>query len=187
LKDAIAEEVRRQLAAEQQSASTIPQQPAASTAGPTPAALDPAQRLFVVSNNLAVPTVDGQDCELTPGDIITRLDDTPDSNNQVRVSVSSSKGNDCRVGSTLMVQVSDLQEMHNQFREQVDSGLKTLADNSGKGGLPPAPDTGTSAGEVPPPPPDANADSTLQAQQQAANQTEAQIQQEAAQGGQNYQ
>jgi hypothetical protein len=185
LKEAIAEEVRRQLAAEQQSAATVPQQPAASTAEAPPAALDPASRLFVVSSNLAVPSVEGQDCELTPGDIITRLDDTPDNNNQVRVSVSSSKGNDCRVGSTLMVQVSDLQEMHNQFREQMDSGLKTLADSSGKGGLPPAPDTGTSAGEVPAPPPDANVDGALQAQQQAASQTEAQIQRDAAQGGQN--
>jgi hypothetical protein len=187
LKEAIAEEVRRQLAAEQQSAATIPQQPTASGAEAKPAALDPAQRLFVVSSNLAVPTIDGQDCELTPGDIITRLDDTPDNSSQVRVSVSRSKGNDCRDGSTLMVNVSDLQEMHNQFREQVDSGLKTLADNSGKGGLPPAPDTGTSAGEVPSPPPDANADSALQAQQKAANQTEAQIQQDAAQEAQNHQ
>jgi hypothetical protein len=181
LKDAIAEEVRRQLAAEQQSAATVSQQPAASGAEARPAALDPAQRLFVVSSNLAASSIDGQDCELTPGDIITRLDDTPDNNNQVRVSVSSSKGNDCRVGSTLMVQVSDLQEMHNQFREQIDSGLKTLADNSGKGGLPPAPDTGTAAGQVPIPPPEANVDSAVQAQQQAANQTEAQIQQDAAQ------
>jgi hypothetical protein len=187
MKAAIAEEVRQQLAAEQQSATTVPQPPAPSSAEAPPGALDPARRLFVVSGNLAAPTVDGQDCELTAGDIITRLDDTPDNNNNVRVSVSSSKGNDCRVGSTLMVGVSDLQDMQNQFREQMDSGLKTLADNSGKGGLPPAPDTGTSAGEVPPPPPDANVDSALQAQQQAANQTEAQIQQEAAQGGQSNQ
>jgi hypothetical protein len=186
MKEAIAEEVRRQLAAEQQSATTIPQPPAARGAEATPAALDPAQRLFVVSSNLAVPGMDGRDCELTPGDLITRLDDTPDNDNRVRASVSSSKGNDCRVGSTLMVQVSDLQEMHNQFREQIDSGLKTLAGNSGKGGLPPAPDTGTSAGEVPPPPPEANVDSALQAQQREANQTETQIQQDAAQEGKNY-
>jgi hypothetical protein len=201
LKEAIAEEVRQQLAAEQQvapaapqppaaepqGALTVPQQPAASGPEAPPAALDPAQRLFVVSSNLAVPSMGGQECELTPGDIVTRLDDTPNNSNRVRVSVSSSKGNDCRVGSTLMVQVSDLQEMHNQFREQVDSGLKTLASNSGQGGLPPAPDTGTSAGEIPPPPPDANAGSALQAQQQAADQTEMQVQREAAQGGQDHQ
>ena len=186
LKQAIAEEVRAQLAAEQQGASTIPQQPASSSTEAPPGALDPARRLFVVSSNLAVSTIDGQDCELTPGDIITRLDDTPDDNNKVRVSVSSSKGGDCGVGSTLMVDVNDLQEMQNQFHERLDSGLKTLADNSGQGGLPPAPDTGTTAGEVPTPPPDANVDGALQAQQQEADQTETQVQQEAAQGGQDY-
>jgi hypothetical protein len=185
LKQAIAEEVRAQLAAEQQGASASPQQPAPTSTEAPPAALDPAQRLFVVSSNLAVPAINGQDCELTPGDIITRLDDTPDNNSRVRASVSSSKGNDCRIGSTLMVQVSDLQEMHNQFQEQVDSGLKTLADNSGKGGLPPAPDTGTTAGEVPLPPPEANVGSALQAQQREADQTEKQVQQEVAASAQN--
>ena len=183
LKQAIAEEVRAQLAAEQQGASTAPQQPAPSGAEAPPTALDPARRLFVVSSNLAVSTIDGQDCELTSGDIITRLDDTPDDNNKVRVSVSSSKGGDCGVGSTLMVDVNDLQEMQNQFGEKIDSGLQTLANNSGQGGLPPAPDTGTTAGEVPLPPPDVNVDSALQAQQQEADQTETQVQQEAAQGG----
>jgi len=183
MKQAIAEEVRRQLAAEQQQ-SAAPQQPSASIEV-TPAALDPASRLFVVSSNLAATSVDGQECGLTAGDIINRLDDTPDNNNQVRVSVSTSKGNDCRVGSTLMMDVSDLQEMRNQMQEQMDSGLKTLANNSGKGGLPAAPDTGASPGEVPPPSPDTNANSALQAQQLEANQTETQIQQEAAQGGGN--
>jgi hypothetical protein len=187
LKEAIAAEVRAQLAAEQQQgASTAPQQPAPSGAEAPPGALDPARRLFVVSSNLAVSTVDGQDCELTSGDIITRLDDTPDDNNKVRVSVSSSKGGDCGVGATLMVDVNDLQEMQNQFGDKIDTGLKTLADNSGQGGLPPAPDTGTTAGQVPLPPPDASVDSALQAQQQQADQTEKQVQQEVAQGGQGY-
>jgi hypothetical protein len=188
MREAIAEEVSRQLAAEQQqSASPAPPPPAPSGAEAAPAALDPAQRLFVVSSDLTLSSTNGQACELTSGDLITRLDDTPDNNNRVRVSVSSSKGNDCPVGSTLLAQVSDLQEMHNQLRGQVDSGLKSLAANSGQGGLPTAPDTGTSAGEVPLPNPDASANSALQAQQQAANQTETQIQQEVAQEGQNYQ
>ena len=185
MKQAIAEEVRAQLAAEQQSASTAPQQPPPTNPQAPPAALDPARRLFVVPGNLAMTTVDGQDCELTAGDLITRLDDTPDSNNKVRVSVSSSKAGDCSVGATLMVDVNDLQEMQNQFGEKVDTGLKTLADSSGKAGLPPAPDTGTTAGEVPTPPPDANVDAALQAQQQQANQTEQQVQQEVRTGGQN--
>jgi hypothetical protein len=186
LKQAIAAEVSAQLAAEQQGASTTPEQPAPSSTEAPPTALDPARRLFVVSSNLAVSTVDGQDCQLTSGDIITRLYDNPDTNNRVRVSVSSSKAGDCSVGSTFLADVNDLQEMQNQFGEKVDAGLKTLADNSGKGGLPPAPDTGTTPGEVPTPPPDASVNSDLQAQQQQADQTEKQVQQEVAQGGQGY-
>ena len=183
MKAAIAEEVREQLAAEQQSAAA-PQQAAPSSAEAPPPALDPAQRLFVVSGNLGATGVDGQDCELTAGDIVTRLDDAPDSNGQVRVSVSSSKGNDCHVGATLMLAVNDLQDMHNHVQEQMDAGLKTLADSSGKAGLPAAPDTGTSPGEVPVPPPDPNVLGAMAAQQEAANQAEGQVQQEVAQGGQ---
>jgi hypothetical protein len=100
------------------------------------------------------------------------------------VSVSNSKGNDCHAGATLLLAVSDLQDMHNHVQEQMDAGLKTLADNSGKAGLPAAPDTGTSPGEVPPPPPDPNVLSAMAAQQDAANQAEGQVQQEVAQGGQ---
>ena len=88
------------------------------------------------------------------------------------------------MGSTLMVNVNDLQEMENQFGEKVDTGLKTLADSSGKAGLPAAPDTGTSPGEVPVPPPDPNVLGAMAAQQEAANQAEGQVQQEVAQGGQ---
>ncbi len=184
MRQAIAEEVRAQLAAEQQRAATPPQ-PAPSSPEAPPAALDPARRLFVVPGNLDVATVEGQECELTAGDIITRLDDTPDSNNKVRVSASSSKRGDCAVGSTLMADVNELQEMQNQFGEKVDSGLNALSNSSGKGGLPPAPDTGTSPGEVPAPRPDANVGGALQAQQLQANQAESQVVQEAAPGAQN--
>ena len=61
-----------------------------------------------------------------------RTENTPDNNNLVGVSVVSSKRGDCNTGSSPRVEVADLQEMHNHFREQMDSGLKTLADNQGK-------------------------------------------------------
>jgi len=67
--------------------------------------------------------------------------------------------------------------MHNHFREQIDSGLKMLADNRGQGGLPVAPDTRTQSGEVPPPTPDANIANVLQDLQQQADQTEQEVQQ----------
>jgi hypothetical protein len=59
----------------------------------------------------------------------------------------------------------------------MDAGLKSLAENSGKNGVPAAPDTSTTAGEVPPPTPDANVESDLQQQEKEADQTEAEVSQ----------
>ncbi len=187
VKQAIAEEVKAQLAAEQASSG----QPAASGAGPAsapaattastgevPAALDPAHTTFIVASDLAV-VADGQECGLTGGDVLTRTSTTPDSDQKVTAIVTSSKKSDCASGKTVAVSVDDLQEMHNHFQEQMDDGLKTLASKQGTGGLPKAPDTSTVGGEVPQPPPDNSAANTLQDQQAAADQTEAQVVKEA--------
>jgi len=175
VKQAIADEVRQQLAAEQ-AASANPQ--AAPSSDQVPDALNPGERVFVVASTLDVMTPDGgQECSLTPGDVVMRLSDAPDGSQNVTASVQSSKRADCATGQTVAVSVQDLQEMHNQFRAQLDSGLKTLADKGGTGGLPRAPDTATMSGEVPPPAPDSGVADQLQAQQQQADQTEAQVQQ----------
>lgn len=185
VKAAIAEEVKAQLAAEQAEAKQ-PAAPAASggaqptqaSADEVPPALDPARRTFVVSSDLAV-SGDGQECQLTEGDVITRITDTPDDDNKVTVSVSSSKKTDCAAGKQVGVTVDDLQEMHNHFQEQLDNGMKELAAKQGSGGLPKAPDTSTTASDIPPPPPDASAEKTLQDQQASADQVEAQVVKEA--------
>lgn len=200
VKQAIAEEVRQQLDAERAAAANAPpggQPTAVATAPPgaepvagantqqlaaspseVPPALNPAHRVFVVSNNFDVDD-GGQGCSLSPGDVITRLTDTPDENQNVKASVLSSQKADCAAGSTVAVSVEDLQEMHNHFHEQIDSGLKQLAENQGQGGLPAAPDTRTSFTEVPAPQPDQNVVADLQSEQQQADQTEAQVQEEA--------
>jgi hypothetical protein len=134
MKALIADEVRQQLAAENAAAmqptSSGPQQPA-----PGSEQLPPAlnQRFFVVSSNLDITTAAGQACSLTPGDIIQRKgkDLTPDGS--LAVEVVSSKPEDCVADSAATVKLADLQEMHNQFREQLDSGLKMMADNQAKG------------------------------------------------------
>ncbi len=178
VKQAIADEVQRQLA-DESAAAANPQ--AAPTSAQVPDALNPAERVFVVASNLDVAVPDSaQECSLTPGDVLMRLSDTPDANQNVTASVQSSKAGDCPTGQTVAIGVQDLQEMHNQFRAQLDSGLKTLADKGGTGGLPKPPDTATTNGEVPPPTPDSAAADQLQAQQQQADQTE-------AQAAQNYQ
>jgi hypothetical protein len=191
VKQAIAEEVKAQLAAEKAEAASA-SAPAASggdsgggqqaASNEVPPALDPARRTFVVSDDIAVVDADGQECGLTSGDVITRITDTPDDDKKVNVSVSASKKDDCGAGKTVAVSVDDLMEMHNHFREQLDKGMGELAKKNGTGGLPKAPDTSTTASDVPPPQPDANAEKTLKEQQADADKTEAEVKQEAASG-----
>ena len=181
LKQAIAAEVQRQLEDERAAAQQPPPPEGYSPTGnpdTPPDALNPSRRLFIVSSNLTLPNSDGQECELSGGDLITRLDDTPGEDGKVRVSVMTSKQKECAVGSTLLVGVSDLQEMHNDFRQQVDSGMEKLANQQGQDGIPRAPDVSTTQGEVPPPAPDQNVDRQLQEQQSQASQVETQVEQD---------
>jgi hypothetical protein len=183
VKEAIAEEVKAQLAEQQQQApaggDAQDQAPAPAPTNQVPPALDPARRTFVVHNEITVVS-DGKECELTGGDVLTRLTDTPDANQMVTASVAASKKSECAAGSQVAVSVDALQEMHNHFEEQLNNGLKTLAEKQGTGGLPKAPDTSTVASPVPTPQPDQNASKELADQQAQADQTESQVKQEAA-------
>jgi hypothetical protein len=129
----IADEVRQQLAAERAAAvqptSSNPQEPATGSDQLPPAL---SQRFFVVASNLDVPAAPGQTCSLTPGDLIQRKGKDVVFGG-VAMEVVASKPGDCAADSPATVQLADLQEMHNQFREQLDSGLKMLAENQAKG------------------------------------------------------
>ena len=190
VKDAIAEEVKAQLAAQQAQAQQPDGQASAAPAGggaaPAPAAanapppaLDPAQRTFVVDSDVTV-VANGQECGLTAGDVVTRLTDTPDADNTVNASVSATKKGDCPSGQTVAIKVDDLQEMYNHFQENIQNGMSEMAKKQGTNGMPAAPDTGTTPSAVPPPPPDSTAAKALQDQQQQADQTESQVKQETA-------
>jgi hypothetical protein len=174
VKQAIADQMKQEIAAEQAAAKGTQK---AASGDEVPAALDPKIRIFVVSSNLDATTSDGVECGLTPGDVISRTGDTPDDDHMVDATVKSSKKDDCSVGVSVGVDTSDLQEMHNQLRIQMDAGLKTLAEKQGKDGIPAAPDTKTQAGEVPPPAPDTNVANDLQQQKKDADQAEAEAQQ----------
>ena len=183
VKEAIAEEVKAQLAAQQAAAAQQPPSGAmenstASASEEVPAALDPARHTFIVSNDLTVSS-DGQECQLTAGDVIKRTSDTPDQDRTVTATVSASKKSDCAVGREIVIRVDDLQEMHNKFEEQLDNGMKDLASKQGQNGLPKAPDTKTKPSDVPPPPADNDAVTELEKQQAAADQTESQVVKEA--------
>jgi hypothetical protein len=182
VKEAIAEEVKAQLAAQQAAAAKPDASGGAQSAAATeevPPALDPARRTFVVASDLAVTGTDGQECQLTEGDVITRITDTPDGDRKVTASIAASKKSDCAKGKQVSVAVDDLQEMHNHFEEQLDNGMKELSSKQGTGGLPKAPDTSTVPSDVPPPAADASAAKALDDQQANADQVEAQVVKEA--------
>lgn len=179
VKQMIAEEVKQQLAAEQAVSGQTAPPPPGGAVDEVPPALDPTQRVFVVSSTLDVAAA-GQTCALTPGDIILRTEDTPGDGNTVGVSVLNSKTGDCKVNSSARIEVAALQEMHNQFREHIASGLTLLADNQGKAGLPASPAPGSRAAKEGQAAPDLNVDKALLAQQQDANQVEAEVRQAAA-------
>lgn len=179
VKEAIAAEVKEQLAAEQAAAAKPPVagNQGAPSGEEVPDALSPTIRVFVVASSLDLSTPDGgQPCSLSPGDVLMRLSDSPDANQKVNASVQSSKQGGCATGQTVSVSVQDLQEMHNHFQEQLDSGLGKLAENQAKG-LPTAPQAGghpVPEGTAEPAP---EAESQLAAQDSDATKVEAQVRQ----------
>jgi hypothetical protein len=131
VKSLIADEVKREFAAEQAAAQRTPP---VGTESVLPA-LDTNDDVFVVSSNLLVAT-DLRACVLTPGDVIRREGTVVTDDGKVGVVVLSSKPGDCPVDSTTSIQVAALQDMHNQFVEQIDAGLAELARAHGHNGLP---------------------------------------------------
>jgi len=176
VKLALANEVRRQLAASSQEAATQSTAPPASlSANPPvapPAALDPAQRVFVIASNLDVPTSGDTTCALGPGDIVIRTDDQIGAGDTVGVTVLSSKAGDCPGNSTASIEVTALQEAHNQFVAQIDSGLGVLAQNGGTGSIPSGPPAGAFNSRDGQATADSNSEASLIQQQQSANQSE---------------
>jgi hypothetical protein len=196
VKQAIAEQVRTELAAKQAAASTRqaeapaneqanPQQVEPTSNEQLPEVLDPKVTIFVVSNTLSELTPDGTVCSLSPGDILTRIADTPDANQNVRVLVTSSQNNDCTARTQLDVSLQDLQDMHNDFRQKIDQGLQTLADNQGKNGMASAPPADPRPREEGQAQPDTDATAQLDQQQKAADAAETAVRQaqESEQGG----
>jgi hypothetical protein len=186
VKDALAEETKTVLAAEQADASKPKaasggSQPPSTTNAPPPA-LDPNFKTFLVSSDNSL-VVDGDECALAQGDVIERTSTTPDSDSNVTVKVVASAKSDCAIGKEGPMSTDDLQEMYNSFRDSVKDGMAELAKKNGSGGLPKAPDTGTSDSDVPAPAADKSAEKTLQDQQTSADQAETDAKQEAASGG----
>jgi hypothetical protein len=174
-KDEIAEQVKQMIADEKDAAGSVAP-PAA------PPSLDPRFALFIVSSELNLDA-EVAACSISAGDIIRRKDYTPDGNNTVAVEVVSSKNGDCSAGTASRLKVDDLEEMHDNFRQKVDDGLKSLAENQGKGGIPRGPAATVHAVPQGQAAPDLTVESDLRKQQEAADATEKDVQDASSDSG----
>ncbi|MGB6431235.1 MAG: hypothetical protein WBF06_11660 [Candidatus Acidiferrales bacterium] len=179
VKQAIAAEVTAQLAAEKNSAMNT--QAASGTSAPSgdvlPDALNPSERTFIADISLDEDTVDGGTCSVGAGDVLTRVDTSPNAGQKVDVIVRSSQKGDCAAGIHVAVSVSDLQDMANHFHEKVDDGVDNLAKNQAQSGMPPAPPSDPVQVADAQAKPDLDAQRLLHQQQQSADQTEKNVQQ----------
>ena len=188
VKLAIAQEVRQRLAAEQM-ASTQPVDQSTSAGAPPPVApppaLDPTIKVLIVSSNIEVAVAGGSTCALTPGDFIERTDDRISNDNTVTMRVTNGKAGDCPSNTITSIDVATLQEMHNAFLNQLDTGLNKLATSQGTGGIPSGPPPGAFSSRDGQGRADLNSEASLiQQQQQSANQADLEARLASSGGGQ---
>ena len=134
VKQAIADEVHRQIDAEKNGQQNIQ----SSAVGAPPLVSTNGPQVFVVSNGLTVNSAAGE-CPVTEGDVLQMNSPPPQNSTYADVVVLASKGQDCRKGSTVSVALNDLQEMQNQMRATIDQGLGDLQSKQGQNGLPTLP------------------------------------------------
>jgi len=186
VKQQIADEVRNQLALENQEATQNTQQqdvdPASS--GVARMVSDGRPHVFVVGSALDVVDNSQAECALSDGDVLGLRTPPPVDATIADVVVLSSKGGqECQKQATVSVALADLQEMQNHMRETIDQGLQDLQAKQGTGGLPPLPPSAQSQ-PAPAlyaslaPPPDPNAGTEIQQQAQQADQAETEVTQD---------
>ena len=180
VKQAIADEVRAQIAQEnaeaQQNAGNQDPNPAAGSIGQLLA--DGHPHVFVVGSALDVVDSFGGECSLSDGDALKLVAPPASTATDANLIVLSSKGGlECRKSSVVTVSLADLQDMQNHMREIIDQGLQELQAKQGQSGLPPAPPAAAgapvnSAFTPSAPPPDPNAVAEINQQLKEADAAE---------------
>ena len=177
VKQAIADEVRRQIALEQAEAQANALNNAPDPAGSGIAQMlsDNASHVFVVGDDLDLVDAGGQACAVTRGDVLQLTQPPPPNATSAILVVMAGKGGlECRKGSAVQVALSDLQDMQNHMRETLDRGLADL--QAHQGGLPAPPQAALAMARpavftMDAPPPDQNV--ALQINQQLQQGTQA--------------
>jgi hypothetical protein len=194
VKQQIADEVRRELALENNEATNSSQQKDVDpgSSGIDRLLSDAANgkpHVFVVGTALDVVDTSQAECSLSDGDVLL-LQAAPPADAQAAnlVVLASKGGNECAKQDTVSVTFADLQEMQNHMRESIDQGLQELQAKQGKGGIPALPSTVPAQPAPAPyeaiaPPPDPDAATEIQQQAQQADQAEQEVTAEATQPG----
>jgi hypothetical protein len=134
IKDAIADEIRQQLAVANIAASGKDEAKNADL----PEALQ-LDHVFVVSALLEVNARDDQTCSLSAGDVLQLAAPLGANDTEAQTRVASSHRSDCPAGEIVGVSLQELQQMQNDLRAEMEEGLRALRDNQGKDGWPQAP------------------------------------------------
>jgi hypothetical protein len=174
VKDMISEEVKRQIALENQESQTAQTAvPDASSSSVQRMLTDNTKHVFLVGHELDVVNSAGNECAVTQGDALQLVGPPPADSQTASLLVLSSKGGvECRRNDTVQVQITDLQEMQNHMRETIDAGMGELKTKQGSGGLPAMPvsaqgPTVKASFMTDAPPPDANVQTELSQQYNA--------------------
>ncbi len=194
VKQMIADEVKAQLALENQEATQNAQNQDVDPGSSGIARLlsDGRPHVFVAGGNLDVTDASGQECAVSDGDTLQLREPPPSDATSANLVVLSSKGKpECQISLTVSVQLTDLQEMQNHMRETIDQGLQDLQSKQGTGGLPEAPPSAkakptTAQYAAVAPPPEANVGADISQVDQQGDQSEKEVTAEVAQdnGGQ---
>jgi len=193
VKDMIADEVKNQLARENTEATQNAQQ---QDLAPNSSSIERMltdvsnghPHVFVAGGSLDVTDASGAECVVSDGDALQLRTAPAPNETSANLVVLSSKGSpECPISSTVQVQLTDLQEMQNHMRENIDQGLQDLQAKQGTGGLPSAPPSAQTkpveaAYAAAAPPPDPGDGAQIQAQDKAGEQAEKDVTAEAAQG-----
>jgi hypothetical protein len=185
VKQMIADEVKNQIALENaeaaQTAQKVDVDPASS--GVARLLADGKPHMFVAGGGLDVmDSSSGSECHISDGDALELVEPPPPTATVANLVVKASKGGvECVSGAMVQVNLTDLQEMQNHMRENIDAGLKELQAKQGQGGLPKAPGSAQGAPTQPEfaaiaPPPNPQDEADIKAQAAQADQAESEAQ-----------
>ena len=191
VKQLISDEVKSQIALENaESKNGQAGEPDAASSSIQRALTDGKPHVFVAGQDLDVVDAGGAECALSEGDALQLSGQSaPDATNVSLAVLASKGGKECPKGDTVLVALTDLQDMQNHMRQTIDQGMQELQKKQGQGGLPAAPAAAKAAPvesamatSAPPPPPEKEVAAQINQETQEADRVEKEAGNEVAGG-----